>query len=77
MLSENEVKDIIDGKTVMAPLRQIQEVKNAIKTDELYEKLNPFDVNDLLKAHGTICLLYTSLYWSNIQRNHLQLSSSF
>ena len=46
MLSEDEVKDIIDGKTVMAPLRQIQEVKNAIKTYELYEKLNPFDVND-------------------------------
>ena len=34
MLSEDEVKDIIDGKTVMAPLRQIQEVKNAIKTYE-------------------------------------------
>lgn len=55
-LSENEVKDIIDGKTVMAPLRQIQEVKNAIKTYELYEKLNPFDVNDLLKAHGTMMM---------------------
>ncbi len=59
MLSENEVKDIIDGKTVMAPLRQIQEVKNAIKTYELYEKLNPFDVNDLLKAHGTMMMALT------------------
>ena len=54
MLSEDEVKDIIDGKTVMAPLRQIQEVKNAIKTYELYEKLNPFDVKYVLKAHGTM-----------------------
>lgn len=53
-LSEDEVKDIIDGKTVVAPLRQIQEVKNAIKTYELYETLNPFDVNDLLKAHGIL-----------------------
>ena len=59
MLSENEVKDIIDGKTVMAPLRQIQEVKNAIKTYELYEKLNPNDVNDLLKAHGTMMMALT------------------
>ena len=59
MLSENEVKDIIDGKTVMAPLRQIQEVKNAIKTYELYEKLNPFDVNDLLKALGTMMMALT------------------
>lgn len=59
MLSEDEVKDIIDGKTVMAPLRQIQEVKNAIKTYELYEKLNPFDVNDLLKAYGTMMMALT------------------
>ena len=59
-LSEDEVKDIIDGKTVMAPLRQIQEVKNAIKTYELYEKLNPFDVNDLLKAHGRKHLALTA-----------------
>lgn len=59
MLSEDEVKDIIDGKTVMAPLRQIQEVKNAIKTYELYEKLNPFYVNDLLKAHGTMMMALT------------------
>lgn len=58
-LSEDEVKDIIDGKTVMAPLRQIQEVKNAIKTYELYEKLNPFDVIDLLKAHGTMMMALT------------------
>ena len=43
----------------MAPLRQIQEVKNAIKTYELYEKLNPFDVNDLLKAHGTMMMALT------------------
>lgn len=47
-LSEDEVKDIIDGKTVVASLRQIQEVKNAIKTYELYSGLNPFNVKDLL-----------------------------
>ena len=58
-LSEDEVKDIIDGKTVVAPLRQIQEVKNAIKTYELYSRLNPFQVTDLLKAHGTMMIALT------------------
>lgn len=58
-LSEDEVKDIIDGKTVVAPLRQIQEVKNAIKTYELYSRLNPFQVTDLLKAHGTMMTALT------------------
>lgn len=58
-LSEDEVKDIIDGKTVVAPLRQIQEVKNAIKTYELYSRLDPFQVTDLLKAHGTMMIALT------------------
>ena len=54
MLSENQVRDIIDGKNVVAPIEQIQEVKNAIATYNLYPSLNPFSVNDLLKAHGVM-----------------------
>ncbi len=50
-LSESQVSDILDGKRVVAPIRQIQEVKNAIKAYELYPQLNPFSVEDLLKAH--------------------------
>lgn len=53
-LSEDDVRDIINGKNVIAPLRQIQEVKNAIATYELYGELNPFSVSDLLRAHGTM-----------------------
>ena len=53
-LSEDEVRDIIDGKNVVAPIRQIQEVKNAIKTYELYPTLDPFKEKDLLKAHGVM-----------------------
>jgi len=53
-LSEDEVRDIIDGKNVVAPIRQIQEVKNAIQTYELYPSLNPYSVKDLLKAHGVM-----------------------
>ena len=53
-LSEDEVRDIVNGKTVVAPLREIQEVKNAIRTYDLYSSLNPFDVKDLLKAHAVM-----------------------
>ena len=53
-LSENQVHDILEGKHVVAPLREIQEVKNAIRTYELYASLNPFDMKDLLKAHGVM-----------------------
>ncbi len=51
-LSEDEVRDIIDGKNVVAPLHEIQEVKNAIKTYELYPKLDAFKESDLLLAHS-------------------------
>ena len=53
-LTEGEVRDVIDGKNVVAPIKQIQEVKNAIATYELYPTLNPFSVKDLLKAHGVM-----------------------
>ena len=59
-LSEGDVRDIIDGKNVVAPIKQIQEVKNAIATYELYPKLDPFSVKDLLKAHGIIAWLKSS-----------------
>ena len=53
-LSEDEVRDVIDGKNVVAPIRQIQEVKNAIRTYELYPTLDAFKEKDLLKAHGVM-----------------------
>ncbi|MBQ9474899.1 MAG: Fic family protein, partial [Bacteroidales bacterium] len=53
-LSEGEVQAVLEGKKVVAPLKEIQEVKNAIKTCELYPKLNPFSIQDLLLAHGTM-----------------------
>ena len=53
-LSEDQVRDIIDGKIVVAPIKEIQEVKNAIATYNLYPTLNPYSVKDLLKAHGVM-----------------------
>lgn len=53
-LSEDEVRDILEGKNVVAPIKQIQEVKNAIRTYELYPSLDAFNEKDLLKAHGVM-----------------------
>lgn len=58
-LTEGQVKDIINGKNVIAPIKEIQEVKNAIATYDLYQSLNPFDVKDLLRAHGTMMMALT------------------
>lgn len=51
-LTEDEVRDIINGKQIVAPIRQIQEVKNAIRVYDIYSRLNPFSEKDLLTAHG-------------------------
>ena len=55
-LTVGQVRDIINGKNVIAPIKEIQEVKNAIKTYELYPTLDPYCVADLLKAHGTMMM---------------------
>ena len=51
-LTEDEVRDIINGKNIVAPIKEIQEVKNAIKTYEMYPHLDAFKEKDLLKAHA-------------------------
>ena len=53
-LSEGEVLAILEGKTVIAPQKEILEVRNAIKTYELYPTLNPYSIDDMLKAHQTM-----------------------
>lgn len=53
-LSEEEVRDIVNGKQVVAPIRQIQEVRNAIRVYDMYSQLNPFSEKDLLKAHSVM-----------------------
>ncbi|MGL4767830.1 MAG: Fic family protein [Formosimonas sp.] len=50
-LSEQMITEILEGKTVVAPVREIQEVKNAIQTYDAFSALNPYDIKDLLKAH--------------------------
>ena len=53
-LSEDEVRDIVNGKNIIAPIRQIQEVRNAIRIYDEFESLNPFSETDLLKSHRVL-----------------------
>jgi Fic family protein len=51
-LTLKQVSDIVNGKLVIGEMRDIVEVKNAIRVyDELF-KINPFDIKHLLKYHG-------------------------
>jgi Fic family protein len=51
-LSEQMITEILDGKAVVAPVREIQEVKNAINTYDVFASLKPYSIDDLLKAHA-------------------------
>jgi len=51
-ISESLITDIVEGKHVVAPIRDVQEVKNAIKTYDAFAILDPYAVKDLLKAHA-------------------------
>ena len=53
-LTLGEVKDVIDGKIVLGPEREIQEVKNAYEAYEMIGSLNPYAVSDLKKVHGVM-----------------------
>ena len=56
-LSFNQVKDIIDGKTVIGPQDEIQEVKNAYEAYKLIKEVNQYSIKDLKKVHGVMTYL--------------------
>ena len=51
-LSLEQVTAVLNGKRIIAPPKDIAEVKNAYEIYEMMDNLNPYSVNDLLKAHG-------------------------
>lgn len=53
-LTLDQITAILDGKPVIAPINEVQEIRNAIKAYELLETLNPNNMEDLLKAHLTM-----------------------
>ena len=56
-LSFNQVKDIIDGKIVIGPKREIQEVQNAYNAYLKIQEVNPYSIKDLKKMHGIMTYL--------------------
>lgn len=56
-LSLNQVKDVINGKTVLGPKKEIQEVKNAYKAYEKIKNYNPYEINELKRAHSILTYL--------------------
>ena len=53
-LSLEQVTAIIDGKRILGNPVEIKEVKNAYTTYEMMLTLDPYSVDDLLKAHETM-----------------------
>ena len=56
-LSFDQVKDIIDGKKVIGPQDEIQEVKNAYEAYKLIKMVNQYSIKDLKKIHGVMTYL--------------------
>ncbi|MCF6807334.1 Fic family protein [Thiotrichales bacterium 19S9-12] len=50
-LDEANITDILDGKRVLAPQREIQEVRNAIEVYDNFENWQPKDEKHLLEVH--------------------------
>ncbi len=56
-LTIGQVKDVIDGKLVIGPQKEIQEVKNAYKAYEMTTEIDPYSIDDLKKIHGIMTFL--------------------
>lgn len=46
------VRGVIDGKTVLGPEKEIQEVRNAFLAYEQIGQADPYSLEDLIKVHG-------------------------
>jgi len=56
-LSFDQVKDIIDGKLVIGPKNEIQEVQNAYNAYLKIKEVNPYSIKDLKTIQGTLTYL--------------------
>lgn len=53
-LSLEQVTAVLSGKRVLAPPKDIAEVQNAYEIYEMLDILDPYSVDDLLRAHGIL-----------------------
>ena len=54
ILTSRQVQDVVNGKPVLGPPKDIKEVRNAWAAYNLLEELNPYSSVDLLKAHASM-----------------------
>lgn len=66
-LSQNEMRDVINGKTVIGSEKEIQEVKNAFKAYDLLGSFDPYSLRDLKKLHAVTT--YMTVDESGVFRN--------
>ena len=53
-LDIDQVTAVLSGKRVIAPPKDIAEVQNAYEIYDNMDKLNPYSIDDLLKAHSVM-----------------------
>jgi len=53
-LTQEQVTAILDGRRVLAPPREVQEVRNALLAYERFRQWTPSAEGDLLEAHGVL-----------------------
>ena len=53
-LTADQVRDVIDGKSVMGPASEILEVKNAYEAYSQIGLIDPYQISELLRLHGVM-----------------------
>lgn len=53
-LSLDAVRGVIDGRAVVGPQKEIQEVKNAYKAYDQVDRFDPFSIDALKRLHGVM-----------------------
>ena len=53
-LTLGQVRDVINGRTVLGKQKEIQEVKNAYEAYEHLSEINPYDIEHLKRFHGVL-----------------------
>lgn len=66
-LSLDAVRGVIDGKAVIGPQREIQEVKNAYNAYDEIGHFDPYSIGELKRLHGV--MTYLTVNESGIFRN--------
>lgn len=67
-LTLDEVKNVIDGRIVIGPEKEIQEVKNAYQAYDMLGQFDPYSLQDLQKIHGI--MTYLTVQDSGVFRSH-------